>query len=328
MKEENSVSASLQAYLLKQYPEAKFSDFAYISSGFEADIYGFKLDSAKASYDDFVLRAYLGEGAAEKLERESKGMSQLFQAGYPVPEILLHERDSSILGKPFIIMQRLLGQSLWPDLMTVGEAEEEAYLQDFANLLGRLHRLDWQAFGNPPVSILDGLIGELRGQFTKFNLRGFFPVADWLDANRLPVNPAVVHLDFHANNVFLHDDKTMSVIDWSQFAISDYRHDLSWTLLIMGDYGKAGWREKILEAYKTATGFPADNLDYFHVFSYIKSLSTDIIAYQEGAEKAGLNPDSYVMSKELLASIRSVYERMQAITHLTIPEVEAMLDAT
>lgn len=314
---------AVQDYLKKLYPNITIADFERLTSGFEADIYSFRMPGIKR-YDDFILRAYLGDGALAKIEREVSGMRHLSKLAYPVPELLLHEANTSILGQAFVIMEKLHGQSLWPALNTVSQAEEDTYLEDFAALQARLHRLDWQGFGDAST-IIDNLLGDLRAEFTKFELKDFFPVADWLDKNRVPIVPALVHLDFHANNVFLHPDKRMTVIDWSQFGLSDYRLDLSWTLLIMGDYGKAGWREKILESYKKASGYAVDNLDYFNVLSYNKFLYSNAIAFGSGADKAGLDPNSYMMSEEHKASIRSVYERMLAITRLSIPQVENLL---
>jgi len=64
----------------------------------------------------FVLRPYLGDGATQKSIREACGLGQLHQAGYPVPAILLSETDSSVLGRPFTIMEKLEGRPLWPVL--------------------------------------------------------------------------------------------------------------------------------------------------------------------------------------------------------------------
>src|SRR5688572_12723728 len=202
---------ALQAYLRKRFPNVLVENFEHIASGFEADIYSFQMTVNKRP-NDFILRAYLGDGALAKIEREVAGMQRLYKAAYPVPAIILHEPDTSILGKAFVIMEKLHGQSLWPVLNTVEQAEADAYIQQFAALLARLHHLAWQGLGNPSA-ILDDLIADLRAQFTTFKLKGFFPLADWLDKNRVEIIPAIVHLDFHANNVFLHPDKRMSVID-------------------------------------------------------------------------------------------------------------------
>jgi aminoglycoside phosphotransferase (APT) family kinase protein len=76
--------------------------------------------------------------------------------------------------------------------------------------------------------------------FTKHDVGGFLSILDWLQDHRseFDFQPAVVHLDFHANNVFLCRDDRLVVIDWTQITVADYRADLSWSLMIMGDFGQ------------------------------------------------------------------------------------------
>ncbi len=44
-------------------------------------------------------------------------------------------------------------------------------------------------------------------------------------------------------------------------ALSDYRTDLTWTLMIMGDFGQPQWGERILHAYRRAAGYPVRKSD-------------------------------------------------------------------
>lgn len=318
------MDTELQQYLATRYPDAQFSDLKFLSQGFECDVYAFRLGQR-----EFIIRLYLGNGGAEKAVRECSGMKRLYEMGYPVPEILLSEADDSIMGKPFIIMEKLDGQNLWPVLSVSDDAAR--LLKQFSSLLAQLHSLDWRAFtldaarieANPSV-ILDDVIANARRQYTEFQAEGFLKIADWLEANKPAARPAVVHLDFHANNVFLRGDGRMTVIDWSQIGVSDYRNDLAWTLQIMGDYGAPGWGDQILKAYSDVR--PVPDLDYFVVMGYVKNLASTIISARAGGESMGLRADAVSGLKDDLPFIRRAAQRIREITGLTISDVEAVLN--
>ncbi|MBZ0284806.1 MAG: phosphotransferase [Anaerolineae bacterium] len=321
-------------YLTAHYPGAQRTDFKRISGGWECDIYTFRLTFADGNSRELILRVYLGNDGIQKAAHEGDGMRQLYQAGYPVPEMLLQETGTAVLGKPFLVMEKLNGQGLWAALSIAPPEQENHLLNQFGRVVAQLHQIDWRPFtphaaryqNNPPAA-LDDMLNSFRRLYTEFEVSGFLKMLDWMDAQKaaFAVQPAVVHLDFHANNVFLQEDGHLSVIDWSQLTVADYRADLSWTLMIMGDNGKPGWREKILTAYTNAAGHPVEHLDYFDALSYTKLLGSTVISLRVGSEKLGMRPESIETMKQQGASTRSVYQRLQAITGIAVPEVEAVL---
>jgi Ser/Thr protein kinase RdoA (MazF antagonist) len=197
-----------------------------------------------------------------------------------------------------------------------------------------LHQLDWKPFtakaalyeSNPTV-ILDELFAAMRKEYSQYDVKGFLMITDWLESHRMQitVQPAVVHLDFHANNAFLCQDDRMVVIDWTQIAVADYRLDLTWTLMIMTDYGQAGWGEQILQAYSRAAGRPVEQLDYFNVITDTKLLASTFISLQSGPHKLGMRPETLKSLREQAANLSRLAKRIQHITSLTVPEVEAAL---
>jgi aminoglycoside phosphotransferase (APT) family kinase protein len=324
----------LQAYLAEKYPGSLTSDLKFLVSGFESDVYTFALQLPGGQPGMYVLRMYPGEGAVLKMTRESRGLDLLHQAGYPVPAMLIYEADPAILGKPFTILEKLEGGPLWPVLAGAAPAQAYQLLDWFSATLARLHQLDWRPFteqadlfeGNP-ASVLDEWLDSSRQLYTRFNVRGFLDILDWLDAHRGDVvfQPAVVHLDFHANNVFLCADGSMAVLDWTQIGVSDYRTDLSWTLMIMGDMGHAGWGEHILQAYSTAAGKPVEDLDYFNVIAYTKLLGSTVISLRTSPKELGLRPETIESARQLASILKLLSGRIQRITGLNVPEVEMVL---
>ena len=325
----------LSHYLLSRFPEAVVSDFILLTHGFESEIYSFQLQLSPFVQNDYILRLLTGQNATAKLVRETTGLSLLQKAGYPVPSLLLQEPDATILGGPFEIIGRLEGQALWPTLATAESHQTNQLLWRFGLLLSQLHKLDWHSFmPNPctfektPTSLLEEVISPYRSLYAKYNLRGFLAVVDWLDLHKheISVRPSVVHQDFHANNVFLCSNDQLYVLDWTQFGVADFRIDLCWTLLIMGDLGNPAWKKQIFNAYVSDVNCPVEQLDYFNVIVYMKLLASTVIAFTFGPEELGLRPDAITLTGEQLKVYKHLARRLRNITGCGIPELEYVLE--
>lgn len=330
----NALANNLSEYISPRYPGAKILDFNFLARGFESEIHTFRLQLPNSPKKYYVLRTFPGEGASEKLNREAKALSLLQKADYPVPELLLQEPNPQILGMPFEIIEKLEGQALWPALAMAESDQVSQLLRGFGHLLAQLHNLDPQLFdkqtdtsGKEASSLLDETFSGYRTLYTKYNLKGFLQILEWLDAhkNEISVQPAIVHQDFHANNVFLCTNGQLSVIDWTQFAVSDHRIDLCWTLLIMGDLGNPDWKSEILNAYASKFKRPIESLDYFNVIVYMKLLASAVISVSFNPEEIGLQLGSVNAIKAQLPIYRQLGQRIQNITRITVPELENML---
>ncbi len=330
----HALSDSLWRYLADRYPGATISDLQFVTSGWESDVYTFTLDLPTDAPRFLILRLSPGDGASKKLIREARGLRQLHQASYPVPEMLLHETDTAILGKPFTIMEKLEGRVLWPILAEAAPSQARHLLGRFGSLLARLHQLDWRPFTEHavlyetnPTAILDELFASSRQLYTQFDVVGFLAIVDWLEIHKsdITVQPAVVHLDFHANNVFLCNDDHLAVIDWTQITVSDYRADLSWTLMIMGDFGQPHWGEHILQAYNLAAKNPVEQLDFFNVITYTKLLASTIISLRTSPKELGMRPETVESIQQQAPILDTLSRRIQNTTGLSIPEVETAL---
>jgi aminoglycoside phosphotransferase (APT) family kinase protein len=324
----------LSLYLVYRYPDAVVSNFNFLIGGFESEIYTFQLQLPHSAQKNYILRLFTGEGAREKLIREARGLSLLQKAGYPVPALLLQETEARILGKPFEIIDKLEGQALWPVLASAEAQQQARLLARFGLLLAQLHKLDWRlftlhpdAYEKNPMLLLDETISQYRSLYTKYSLKGFLQLLDWLDLHKyeISVQPAVVHQDFHANNILLCSNDQLFVIDWTQFAISDYRIDVAWTLLIMGDLGNIHWGKRILDAYASDSHNPIKHLDYFNVIVTMKLLGSTVISFIFGPEELGLRPEALEL-KQQLSIYKQLSQRIRNITGLTIPEVEDVLE--
>ena len=145
---------------------------------------------------------------------------------------------------------------------------------------------------------------------------------DWLERHKseIRVQPVVVHLDFHANNVSLCDDDQMKVIDWTQISVSDYRLDLTWTLMIMGDYGQTQWGERILQTYCQVVNKPLESLGYFNVLTYTKLLANTVISSRNSPTELGMRPEKAESIKRKDPILRKLDERVHKIADINVPE--------
>jgi aminoglycoside phosphotransferase (APT) family kinase protein len=330
----DALSDHLRRYLAGRYPGARLSDLQFLVSGWESDVYTFTLHLPPDAPKCLVLRLYPGDGAIGKLIREASGLGQLQRAGYPAPAIFLQETDAAVLGQPFTIMEKLEGRALWPILAAASPARASYLLDRFGGLLARLHQLDWRPFTEraalyqaAPAAILDEVCTSAWQLYTQFDVPGFLPIVDWLESRKsdIIVQPAVVHLDFHANNLLLCDDDHLAVIDWTQITVSDYRADLSWTLMLMGDYGQPDWGQRLLQAYTLAAGKPIERLDYFDVISYTKLLASTVISLRTSPKELGMRPQTVEAIKQQAPILGMLSRRVQSVTGVTIPEIEILL---
>ena len=323
-------SDALSQYISSRFPGSRISGFQFLVSGFESDVYAFNLHAAPWRQSAFILRLYPGKGADEKLLREAKGLSLLQRAGYPVPGLLVQETDPAILGKPFTIIDKLEGEALWPILAAAEPSQAALLLERFGKLIYQLHQLDWRPFLDHPEQIdlnpdllLDEVLSFYRRLYTKYDVEGFLSVVDWLERRKgtIPVQPAVVHQDFHANNVFVCSDGQPYVLDWTQIAVSDFRLDLCWTLMIMGDFGKPEWAAHTLQSYAQGLSAPAAHLDYFFVIVYMKLLASTVISLKHSPEELGMRSESIDSLKSALPKYRELTHRLQAMTGVSLTEV-------
>jgi aminoglycoside phosphotransferase (APT) family kinase protein len=333
----------IQEYLSHSSPEwqeVTISELNQISAGWESDIYSFDAEHGSAGErqrEELILRIYPGEDAWAKSESEFRGMQSLYEAEYPVPRVLILEREDSPFGRPFIIMERIRGKTLWPLMFNTPIDKSKDLLTLFCKLFVKLHNLDWEHFDDDvaqndvenPYRFVDHELSGGRDLLSQYQMAGFEPVVEWLESRRDQVpcyRPSPVHLDFHPDNILLNDDRSAVVIDWTQFRVSDSRFDLAWTLLLIGAYEGIGWREAILQKYDRLAGAKTEQLEYFDVFACAKRLASVAISLLEGPEKMGMRPEAVALMKQQMGATNQVYNLLQDRTSIRVPEIERLFE--
>ena len=341
----DDVQDRLVTYYAHAFPAAQgahITELVPISEGWESDLYAFTLESGPAGdrqREELVLRLYSGEDAHTKSAREWRGMNLLHDAGYPVPHVLLLERDDSFFGRPFLIMEKIRGRQMWPVWFRSPEEKQQELLTLFCRLFVRLHSLPWQPFVQDPASVkiddpyalLNRELDKTRPYVERFPIAGFLPVFQWLEQRRDLVpcgRPSVIHWDYHPANILLREDGSAVVVDWTQVDVSDSRFDLAWTLLLVSTYEGQQWYERILYEYERLAGARVEQLAFFEVFACLKRLYSVVAALTHGPEMLGMRPAAADIMRQQLGASQRLYELLLDRTGIAVPEVEGILRDT
>ena len=133
--EASIIQVQLQNYLSHPsiaYLNSEIVDLVEITAGWENDMYAFDqlVDDrfGERIRRELVLRIYPGDGGDIKSRNEFENMQRLHQSGYPVPEVFHLETDPNVLGKPFMIMERINGRSMWHMLNDPNAKKKEELL--------------------------------------------------------------------------------------------------------------------------------------------------------------------------------------------------------
>jgi aminoglycoside phosphotransferase (APT) family kinase protein len=315
----------------------RVSDVTLLGSGYEADVFAFSVGAdGDGAGEELVLRVYAGEGAAEKAAREFAAMGRLREAGDPVPRVLILHRDSSPFGRPLIIMERIHGAPMeWspPD-----DRRQELEALFFA-LLVQLHALngsdilpdyplarsrDPHAGVDDDLSFLSALLSRLEGREPP-SLRGAFA---WLASRRSEVpcdRLAVVHGDFHRNNILMRADGATFVIDWSNVRLADSRSDVAWTRLCTRAAAQPDRGEAELCLYDQLGGRKVSRIEYFEVVACMRQLLSVLLSLQLGAARQGMRPQAASLMRRDASHVNYVAALLQERTGIRMPDLEDTL---
>jgi len=337
----DDIQTHLQTYYARAFPSrqsVQVTSLARINAGWESDVYAFDVQHGppgNRQHENLILRIYPGDDAQAKAAREFEGMRRLHKAGYPVPQVLFLELENSPFGKPFVIMERIEGQTLWPLLLNSPRQKQRELLTLFCDLFVRLHALDWRSFVDDPgryeqqgpYAFIDQWLSEARAALERFPPSGFFRILEWLEARRDHVpcqRPSPIHWDYHPANLLLRDDGSAVVIDWTQVGVSDPRFDLAWTLLLTSSHQGAEWRGLILSEYERLAGAEVEHIEYFDVAACLKRLGSVAASLSFGPEKLGMRPGAQAKMTRQMGAFKQVYALLLERTGIRVPEIEAL----
>jgi len=136
----------LTEYYIQNYPQRQnqtISDINEITDGWETILHRYTVNyvlNKKPVSDQQVIRIFSDHGGPTS-EKEYKVMMKLGEQGYPVPTVFQNESSGEIIGKPFIIMEYLSGNTMNSQYENVSDSEREEFYRQMIELMVDLHRI-------------------------------------------------------------------------------------------------------------------------------------------------------------------------------------------
>jgi len=272
---------------------------APLSGGFDTTILAFCLQGAPGDWaGPLVVRVMTRGDSGPRVLREAAVHGALVKAGFPAPRILMAEADVGPLGGPFLVMQRLPGETMWSAAArSRSPAAFMAMPRRLAELHAALHRLSGEALREQArahdldltTMSVEADVQRLGRRIERESLSGLRAGARWLLQNRpAPAQAEVIcHGDFHPLNVMMHGEHLSGVIDWSQAILAEPAFDVAATRVILRfpNLGEPAWARAPLlaarrwivrrytSAYRAARPFNSRNLPYFEAMRVLHALA-------------------------------------------------------
>lgn len=237
---------------------------------------------------------------AHDMSREYRVLSKLHFTYPQAPKAFLYCEDTSVLGSPFYLMERMQGIILRrdPPAGLVTNAETACQLSEaFVDNLARFHGLDYTTIGladlGKPQGYLDrqvgGWIQRYYGSQTH-NLPEVEKISVWLNECRpRETSHSLIHNDYKYDNIVLDpiDITTIvGVLDWEMCTIGDPLTDLGTALAYWVDPQDPGelqhirWgpttlpgtltRAELVGRYAQTTGRDVSNMVFYRVLALFK----------------------------------------------------------
>lgn len=177
--------------------------------------------------------------SAHALDRESRVVRALEGTGVAVPHVLCYSEDRSIVGTTFYLMDRIDGRIFHTALLEgATPAERRAMYRAAAEMLARLHGVDWQAVGLGDY----GKHGEyfarqLRRWTRQWEASRQRPIPEldrliaWLPEHLPPqAETTICHGDYRFGNLMFAPAGTsvVGVLDWELSTLGDPLADLGY----------------------------------------------------------------------------------------------------
>ncbi|MEM8534285.1 MAG: phosphotransferase family protein [Chloroflexota bacterium] len=247
----------------------------------------------------------------EALERSEEFalLRVAYEAGVKAPRPRWLDGTGAVLGRPFLLMDRVEGESIGPRVVRRPEfAQAREHLpQQMAEQLARIHTIDpmtselgflpHPAKGYSPARhAIDGVREQLdqigiQRPALEFGLR-------WLEQH-VPQHEEhiLIHGDFRIGNIIIGSDELCAVIDWEFAHIGDPHEDLAWPCVRDWRFGNDALRvggvgdlETYVVAYEALSGRMVDRtaLHYWEVLGNVRWAATCYI--QADRHLSGADP--------------------------------------
>lgn len=244
-----------------------------------------------AGFQVFPARSY-------DMARQFQLLSGLNRTNIPAPRACWLEEDTSVIGVPFFIMEKVGGwiPSDFPPYHVAGPLYEagndvRAHIWWSAvDALATIHSVDWKRagldfLGTPGerdgfIEIQIAYYDEVFQQNSEPMPETLLRARDWLMANSFtPKRLSLCWGDARLGNMVIRDDRVAAVLDWEMACIGDPESDLAWFAHIdwstsvgraASPHPRLGGLPNMAETiayYENKTSSKVENFHYYEVFA-------------------------------------------------------------
>jgi aminoglycoside phosphotransferase (APT) family kinase protein len=280
------------------------------SAGVENRVYGFRLAGAPPDIDaPLVLRLYANGTEPSRARLEAAVHRAASVQGFPAPRPVHVCEDATVLGAPFILMERLPGRIMLEPIAQVG-AGMLAPIRNWRGLLVRmpaviaelmasLHQLDptvlerelADAGLDPRELSVEAHLRSIEDRIEGADLTGFTAGMTWLMDHPPPKPPrlAICHGDLWFGNVMEDGRRITGLIDWSAISVllADPAYDvgttsvmlaagmadLPWALRLISGWFQRGMSNRFLKQYRQRGAVDMDAVRYYQLVRCLGFLS-------------------------------------------------------
>jgi aminoglycoside phosphotransferase (APT) family kinase protein len=280
----------LEKYInTKLIADIKIQSMISLSGGACQDNYLVQIDKSLeylGNESEFVFRTDKGASLFSSLSRAEEFLvSEIaFSFGVKTPRPILLETDSSILGNPFYLMQKIQGKATGryivkdprlnqirknlPSILAQNMAKIHSIKPEHCENPELLKKLLGEVDTNSPKGVSQKAIADIRKE--SINLKEPHPavelIINWLEENA-PVTDEIVlvHGDFRTGNFMVTETEVTGIVDWEFAHFGDRHEDIAWLCMRDWRFGKNN---------KEVGGF-ADRKEFYEYYEKFSGTSFD-----------------------------------------------------
>ena len=258
--------------------------------------------------------------SAHDVLREARLLTAVADAPVRTPEVLVACDDERVIGAPFYVMERCVGDVIVSKLPDAFATEEDRHRvsEELVDALVEIHAVDWEACGlhdyGKPTGYLDRQLRRFGGLW-EHNKTRELPVLDdlvaWLAEHKPESGPAtIVHGDYRLGNVMYAPGtppRLNAIFDWELATIGDPLADVGYLVATWAQPGEPdntisalggltrepGFmsRKELIERYEERSGRSMSDVRWYMTLALWKSA-----IFLEGSYKrrlAGTTEDAF-----------------------------------
>ncbi|MEE4265025.1 MAG: phosphotransferase family protein [Desulfobacteraceae bacterium] len=238
---------------------------------------------------------------AHDMGREYRVLSALNEAYPYCPRTMAYTEDTSIIGCPFYVMERIKGivvRREFPPGIGESPGKISNLCRKLIEVQHELHTIDYRKVGlenfGKPVGYVERQVNGWSERYRAARTPDAPDCEDvmaWLQDKMPPdsSSPAIIHNDFKLDNVVLDPGqagKIIGVLDWEMATLGDPLMDLGGSLgywvekndppemqairFMPTDAEGALTRDELVGYYAQLSGRPIDNYDFYYCFGLFR----------------------------------------------------------